>query len=335
VTDRELTSISILRGHPKVTVLILGSRYDLTCDYVIAQLRRLDANYLRLNSEDLPQLLIALDPLTAKLTINRSGDKLSISPREVTSILYRRPVYLRDYGLAESSPVEAFARQHWAVFMRSLMVIDTARWVNHPSATYLAEHKAVQLHVANMLGFAVPRTVFANDKGLIPPAIRRQSRIALKGIDTVLLREGNAEAFGFTQLVSWTDLTDEDLQSVPVALQEVIEEKLDIRVTVVGSRVFAVSIDADGGLIEGDWRVVKEKARFSPFELPSTVADMCVRLVARLGLAYGAIDLALAGGEYYFFEINPTGEWAWLVKSAGLPIDVAIAQYLIDPGTVP
>jgi hypothetical protein len=34
-------------------VLILASRFDFTCDYVVAALRKRGVSYLRLNSEDL------------------------------------------------------------------------------------------------------------------------------------------------------------------------------------------------------------------------------------------------------------------------------------------
>ena len=52
--------------------------------------------------------------------------------------------------------------------------------------------------------------------------------------------------------------------------------------------------------------------------------------VPNAGLVFGAIDLALQDGKYYFLEINPTGEWGWLVDQAGLPIDEAIAEALLE-----
>jgi len=47
-------------------------------------------------------------------------------------------------------------------------------------------------------------------------------------------------------------------------------------------------------------------------------------------LQFGAIDLAFCNDRYYFLEINPTGEWAWLVDAAKLPIDEEIATALIE-----
>ena len=96
----------------------------------------------------------------------------------------------------------------------------------------------------------------------------------------------------------------------------------------IGDQVFAAAITVDGKPVSDDWRGHKRDAQFREFDLPPKTAGRCRAFVRALGLVFGAIDLALCDGEYYFLEINPTGEWAWLVDSAGLPIDEAIADAL-------
>ncbi|MNS30288.1 hypothetical protein D3C72_623140 [compost metagenome] len=56
--------------------------------------------------------------------------------------------------------------------------------------TYRAEAKPWQLHVAAKLGFEVPMTVITNDPDTPLPAGLGQ-RVAVKSVDTVLLREGD------------------------------------------------------------------------------------------------------------------------------------------------
>ena len=58
-------------------------------------------------------------------------------------------------------------------------------------------------------------------------------------------------------------------------------------------------------------------------KLPGCVANS----IKALGLEFGAIDLALQDDVYYFLEINPTGEWGWLM-GAELPIAEALARVL-------
>jgi glutathione synthase/RimK-type ligase-like ATP-grasp enzyme len=314
-----------------VTVLILGSHFDLTCDYVVAQLRRENCPYVRINSEDLPHLRVSLEPTQGVLLVRRDSGQLRLTQSEVRSIFFRRPVYLRDYGTPIRPPAENFHYQQWASFIRNLMVLEGPMWVNHPTSTYLAEHKAVQLRRANEIGFLTPETIITNDAALIPFEVVFQEKVIVKGLDTVLMREGSMESFGFTHIFDATSLREEEIAASPVMFQEPIFGKLDVRVTVVGSDVFAASITADGKPIQGDWRCTKGGADFQPHNLPTEVADKCVELVKDLGLRYGAIDLVLKDAKYYFLEVNPTGEWAWLVDSAGLPIDSALCKLLSRP----
>jgi glutathione synthase/RimK-type ligase-like ATP-grasp enzyme len=59
------------------------------------------------------------------------------------------------------------------------------------------------------------------------------------------------------------------------------------------------------------------------------VEERCVRLVAQLGLCYGAIDLVLTpDGRYIFLEINPNGQYLWIERMTGLPITEAICDLL-------
>ena len=47
-----------------------------------------------------------------------------------------------------------------------------------------------------------------------------------------------------------------------------------------------------------------------------------------LNLSFGGVDLAFSKGKYYFIEVNPTGEWGWLVKTTGYEIDKEIVNWL-------
>ena len=48
------------------------------------------------------------------------------------------------------------------------------------------------------------------------------------------------------------------------------------------------------------------------------------------GVRQGALDFAIVDDIFYFIEINPTGEWAWLVDAAGQHIYEAICDWMDD-----
>jgi glutathione synthase/RimK-type ligase-like ATP-grasp enzyme len=139
--------------------------------------------------------------------------------------------------------------------------------------------------------------------------------------------------FGFTTIESAQVLDPAAWRSAPATVQAALMDKLDIRVTVVGEQVFAASITVNGLPVAGDWRAEKSDACFSEYQLPQEIDRQCRQLVKLLRLRFGGIDLALQDSKYYFLEINPTGEWAWLVDAAGLPIDTAIGEMLCKENT--
>ncbi|MDF5752811.1 hypothetical protein [Spongiactinospora sp. TRM90649] len=70
---------------------------------------------------------------------------------------------------------------------------------------------------------------------------------------------------------------------------------------------------------------------FSAFDPPADVEGHRVELVASLGLSFGCIDVILTPeGEYVYLELNSNGQWAWVEKLTGLPISMAIADWLAE-----
>ena len=315
--------------HITPSVLILASRFDLSCDYVVARLRRKRASYFRLNSEDFEHLALQLVPDGTSVSIYADSLTVNLEPETLKAIYFRRGVYPREPFTGKHSASEQLTRSHGSAFMRSFMVFESCRWINHPAATYKAEHKAIQLSTARAIGFDIPRTVITNNPEGVLRAAGGDPTVAVKGLDTVLVWEEGLETFGYTSLVDTSLVEHSHLASAPLIAQEALEDKLDLRVTVVGDRVFCASVTHAGSSIHGDWRLRKTGAEFQQFDLPARVAERCVQLTQSLGLVFGAIDLALQGGTYFFLEINPTGEWAWLVDHSNFPIDEAIADTLL------
>jgi glutathione synthase/RimK-type ligase-like ATP-grasp enzyme len=117
-------------------------------------------------------------------------------------------------------------------------------------------------------------------------------------------------------------------------LQEYVPKRLELRVTVVGERVFACQIDSQASrATRHDYRHHdNDRAALSTHALPDEMAARCARMVAEYGLCYGALDLVLTpSGEYVFLELNPMGEWAWIQVETGLPIADAIVDVLTAP----
>lgn len=309
--------------------LILSNKFDFASDYIAAELKKREIPYIRLNQEDLPKIEINLFPAEPKLVGNFKNLKFEIKNKTLKSIFFRRPVFLRDNYNPNLTPNEQLSRTQWAAFNRALTVFTKCKWVNHPRSTYVAENKPFQLYIAQSIGFKIPKSLVTNTDAQISTYFLSQKKLVIKSLDSALLKIDDKEAFVYTNLLSMSEVNRETLAISPAIFQTYLSNKVDIRVTVVKDKVFSVYIKCNGKGINGDWRLMKDKAEYIPVDLPHYINDMCIKLVKNLKLYFGAIDLAEVEGEYYFLEINPTGEWAWLVNKLNLPIDIAITDLLV------
>lgn len=303
-------------------VVIVTNSRDYATDAVIQVLRRHHVDYLRLDLDLLREDEVFLEPTTPLLRHAAPGER-EREIRDPRAIFYRAPTHLRESSGHRYSPEQLLANHQWAAFARSLTVFRQAKWINHPMTTYAAENKPFQLMTAAAIGFAVPQTIIGNH---LAPQLAADSRIAVKALDSFLIRREEHDLFFYTTFVAPADVSADDLRAMPVILQRSIDAKVDVRVTVVGEDCFMAETTEP---VPGDWRLQKDHIGFRRVDCGEPVRSMCIALTKQLGLRYGAIDLARTSDGYWFFEINPTGEWAWLEEVFDGQISAAIARELI------
>ena len=308
----------------KVKVLILSDSHDFTTDYIAIELKKRGVPYLRLDRDLLNLFLINWEISSNKFIAKINDQSYLIEDNTLSGVYFRAPTYFRETFRKIEDPDNQLKNSQWLSLFRNLQVFNNAKWVNSPSSTYHAENKILQLRVALSTGLLIPQTVVTNGN-LFNSGYKR---LIAKSIDTVLFDRGGEEAFCYSNMVSSSELIKYDNSIAPLILQECIEDKVDIRATVIGNTVYASSIKLNNAGVRGDWRLYKKEVRFSPIELPDEIENKCVEVVKSCGLIFAGVDLIESGGKYYFVELNPTGEWAWLVGSCGFTIPERICDEL-------
>ena len=307
-----------------VDILIISSIYDFSSDLVAQELEKRNANYFRLNKEELKDYRLTLDIEDRSLEII-TGDQSYIVTSAVRSIYFRQPIFLRNTPSSSLTIDEQLERSQWMGFLRSLSIFEQTNWLNPLDATYLAETKVYQLALANEIGFDIPKTLVGNHAERFD---QFKNRVIIKSLDTILLREKNDCLFTYSTLTDTSELRDGNTFFAPLTVQDYVTPKIDIRVTIVGKNIIAIKITSEGVGIEEDWRTHERSClEYSQIKLPDEVENNCFELMRRLNLNFGAIDLINSGERYYFIEINPTGEWGWLVDESRR-IDSLIADWL-------
>jgi glutathione synthase/RimK-type ligase-like ATP-grasp enzyme len=311
------------------TVLLVTASYDVAADYVLKALLERGTPAFRLNTDEFPSStrVSFVPPDDIRFIANAT----SLAGRSVKSVWYRRHVAPALPAKLQTG-VQEFCERETSAFLNGVLAsLPTERWMSSPLAISQAERKPYQLAVAAQLGFTVPDTLISNDPLRVADMAGRH-RLVAKAVSSgyVASPEGNRAIF--TSALGPEDVSDLDgLVLAPVVFQELVDKVSDIRVTVIAGEVFAAEIlSQERQSSRVDWRATDDPhLQHRIHSLPEKTANLCRRLVDRLGLVFGAIDLALrADGSYMFFEINPNGEWVWLEDQLGFPIAERIAQWL-------
>ena len=221
-------------------------------------------------------------------------------------------------GSADTRALARARRVHDALL--GFTELTGCRVANKLSAMSSNMSKPLQAQIISRHGFSIPDTLITDNADEVDDFASRHREIVYKSTS------------GVRSIVS-TYRRDPDrmrrLRWCPVQFQERIAGP-DVRVHVVGRRVFAAIVDSDAVDYRYARRQVGRDATLRAFDLPEPWSSRCVALAADLELPFAGIDLKLgADGRVVCFEANPSPGFPWYETEAGLPISDAVASYLI------
>lgn len=313
-------------------VLLVTNKDDVTADYVVLELRRRRLEFVRLNMEDIPEAEITCELPAGRWTLRKANRQIRDLEYRLTGVWYRRPEPVREYrGNRLEQPIGDFVTDQWRQLIYGLRSIPDAAWVNDPYCNFRAECKVVQLFAAVRCGLDIPRTVITNSpRAFSNLGVLLGGHRVAKALYSPLICDPDGDRFVYTTcLPEDLDVEESEICLSPTVYQEALVPKKDIRVTIVGKRVFAARL-ADPGPDSSpvDWRQSPAPTRWEPTTLPDDLAERMCSLVRSLGLLFGAVDLLEHNGKIYFLEVNPNGEWGWLQATASMPIAESIVDLL-------
>lgn len=314
------------------TVLLITARFDPAADLLLAELRRRGAACVRWNTHEFPlesSLNYRASNSGFETEIVTDGRRIGLST--IGSIWWQ---WDQPAGFPPDLQGEerrfAEAESHLAV--NALMTVGDYFWINFPARENLAKSKPAQLFVANKLGMEIPKTLVSNDPGEVRRFVAQsKAEIVYKGLSQPHMVPGTAL---FTGLLTKETLANLDLiRLTPGIFQERVEKAYELRVTVVGSKIFSVKIDSQKNRdAQLDWRRALHDVGYAAVELPREVEEKILAFMRAFGLFYGAFDFIVTpDGRCVFLEINPSGQYMWLECAADLGITAALADALMEP----
>ena len=186
--------------------------------------------------------------------------QISSTPTEVQSMAKRW-----DFCLSLGVIIANFVSKEWMSVLRSLsMYLSHARWMNPLTPQVdLLNCKPSQLRLAQQVGLTVPKTTITNN----PPAVEKlfskveNGRVVFKSL-TGLFVPPDIGLFTTEITKEFPSVSQDGIVHCPSIYQELVERRSDLRITVVGNKVFAVRIASqilDEHEDRLDWRRRQDK----------------------------------------------------------------------------
>lgn len=310
-------------------VVVITKRGDAHLPFVEPYL---DAPFILIDPQELLEKKLTFEFVDGQSCVIFDGERL-----DPVGVWYRKPVDLNpkdlpvdrqflDYSL---SAIQKHSDQLLAAFEDSV-------WVSSFYALKQANNKSLQLDLARRLGMKVPPAIITSDQNAAKAFLVAHPTSIVKPLGVAIPAIGGKRHAFFTTLIESGDNPDlRNLHLAPSIFQKAIHTVCDVRVTVIGEKVFPAKLYAKG---------VSQNTRVHDFRLgyyggevvaetfddfPDDLAALCVAHTQTLGLHFGALDFVMDDkGIFWFLENNPNGQWAFVEKSTGQPIGKAMAALL-------
>jgi len=324
----------------KNIILIVSNSEDIHVDYLIPILQRRQQNYFVINLDQFPkdyQLSQMFMQGEQVAEIKHIPTNTSINLADVRSVWLRKPAEYSYLSDELSSQEKAYAKQETEQAIFGMLYGLDCYWISHPSALRPSDWKGEQLGRALKMGFKVPNSLLTN----VPENLHTfkadvQNDLIFKSMSTPSLAaedvpEDEVVARGMTTTLVTNEMLDgiDSIRHLACQFQEYVPKAYELRVTVIGDKVFAAKIYSQlDERTKIDSRDMSAEIPYEATQLPQEVEQKCLAFVKSYGLNFGAMDLIVTPvGEYVFLENNPCGQFLYIEQ---LVPDLGLFEALAD-----
>lgn len=157
---------------------------DVTADMVIAELNERGVPVVRFDPSDIGERL-SFSARFGACTASPAGQlrtpSRTVNLKGIRATYWRRPTWPHFEHLDEADARYATAQVRHGLG-GTLYALPNCRYVNHPLRNHAAEHKPMQLAVAEQFGFTVPPTLVSNNVDDVRSFIAEHDQVIYKAL---------------------------------------------------------------------------------------------------------------------------------------------------------
>lgn len=318
-------------------ILILSEQTDTTTDIVCSWLKYYGCNYLRINEENAHNLGVEVRFEGGQLEVLYADSSNVYDLSDIEICWYRRG-FLRFHvekqlPHANDSTNESIVRflNNEGRTLENFLYHSLGKKVsiNHPSNYNF--NKLIALHEATDIGFKIPNTLLCRHSADLKKFVDENGSCITKSIQDIMpIRYGNRNlSAGKIERVEKCKFAHSDYWYS--LFQKEINKRYELRIFYWLGKMYTMAIfsqlDPDSTL---DFREVDVNGahpnRMVPYKLPRIVRLKIDKLMKKLNLESGSIDMIVTpDNEYYFLEVNPVGQFNFVSELCNYYIENNIA----------
>lgn len=314
-------------------LLVLTTSEDATANYAAQVFNAAGLEFLRLDTDAATDRLRFSYSRNATLTYSERHLKID----KITNIWLRRPTSFGPIEVEDKTGFSRHAANEWAEAIEGVLgILPVEFWVNHPTKNALASHKIEQLHRARLLGLRVPETLLTQSWEEAAQFWEdSRGRLITKPLSCGYVEAAHPtdDTIIYTSPVPQKPSSDDDslLQRCPTLFQEHIDKQLDVRITIIDDEDVWVGLRSPHDHVDVRFREMRG-VEYCELRPPAAVRNLVLALCRSYHLCYAAVDMCVTDdGEWYFLEINPDGQWAWLDLVGGTNIVDSFVRSFLAP----
>lgn len=187
---------------------------------------------------------------------------------------------------------------------------------------------------AKAQGLKIPHTLVTGSKNKLQvfyDAFANQNGIISKRILDMLYYQDNEFLHNFNLTFQITsDILHQTPNEFAISFfQERIIADFEIRVIYINGTFYATAMYIFDAVIDYRTQLTEmDNMRMVPFKLPLDIEEKLEKVYKKFNLNYGSADLMYSNNEYYFLEINPTGQVSFVNNACNYYIENHLAQIL-------
>lgn len=196
-------------------------------------------------------------------------------------------------------------------------------------------NKLAVMKIASNIGLKVPKTLITGKKeNLLEFYYECNESIITKAIQNMPFFEADQDVYmGFTSKVPLAFIHSLNHEFGMSCFQELVDKEFELRINYLNGKFYTGAIMSQAEQQTSlDFRRYNYKYpnRIMKYVLPHDISQKLDELMRLLDLNTGCIDIIVDKlGNYFFLEVNPVGQYSWIVDATNIYYNREIALDLI------